>query len=335
MKESYRGIDLLKYIVAFLVVGIHLLPFKDINDSVSWLFTDVICRIAVPFYFISAGYFLYGKGINRIIKYVKRILTLYIIYTILYIPMILIEYRAKGFTVKQMAVTFFKESLFKGSYTHLWFFPALSIGACLCYLLFRYVSNVKIVTGVITIFYFVGVLGNEFQFLFRDTMDFYYEIFFTTRNGVFFAFPLIAIGYMLRIPSFNWIIERCAAVSTLLICLMLFVAEKYLCFTIVGDKMGNDMSIFLLPLSVVIFSNAVSSNRICINTEYLRGQSTLIYGFHMLVNFICAKIWIRLPISVNSLMNYIAVSILSALIAVYIYKISKKTNIGSNLKYLY
>ena len=63
--KYYPGIDIIKFIGAFLVIMIHTTPFAE-NQGGSVLtlnefFKDYICRIAVPFYFVAAGFFLFKK----------------------------------------------------------------------------------------------------------------------------------------------------------------------------------------------------------------------------------------------------------------------------------
>ncbi|MBQ6387267.1 MAG: acyltransferase [Ruminococcus sp.] len=56
-KEYYYGIDLAKLMGAFLVVSIHTTLFMDVDQQVYTLYTDYVTRFAVPFFFISSGFF--------------------------------------------------------------------------------------------------------------------------------------------------------------------------------------------------------------------------------------------------------------------------------------
>ena len=53
-----NSIDLFKFVAALLVVAIHTEPFRDINDTVNFVFSQILCRSAVPFFAICTGYFL-------------------------------------------------------------------------------------------------------------------------------------------------------------------------------------------------------------------------------------------------------------------------------------
>lgn len=53
-------IDLMKFICSILVVSIHTSPFKGININLHNGYS-IITKLAVPFFFITAGYFLFRK----------------------------------------------------------------------------------------------------------------------------------------------------------------------------------------------------------------------------------------------------------------------------------
>ena len=60
-KKEYRALDFLKFVAAFLVVAIHIPPFEEIAPVFSHEFQQVICRMAVPFFFVCTGYFIGEK----------------------------------------------------------------------------------------------------------------------------------------------------------------------------------------------------------------------------------------------------------------------------------
>ena len=60
-KKEYRALDFSKFVAAFLVAAIHIPPFEEIAPVFSHEFQQVICRMAVPFFFVCAGYFIGEK----------------------------------------------------------------------------------------------------------------------------------------------------------------------------------------------------------------------------------------------------------------------------------
>ena len=76
-KLHYPWIDHVKYIVSFLVLIIHFRPLSDYNSVIDFSSAHILARIAVPFFFISSGYFIGVNGLSKenVIKSVKRILS--------------------------------------------------------------------------------------------------------------------------------------------------------------------------------------------------------------------------------------------------------------------
>ncbi|MCD8018653.1 MAG: acyltransferase [Clostridiales bacterium] len=203
--KEYTSLDIARFIAAFLVMAIHLLPFESINENFSLFFINTICRVAVPFYFMCSGFFISGAGKIRMLRYIKRLVIMYFLYTIIYFPLEVLELRIEYDTFFEATIGFVQKIIFSGSYTHLWYFPSLIFGVLLVYLLHTVfkVKNIKIIIPLIIILYVLGVIGDEFKALASSSPiskwgNLYYNIFVTTRNGLFFAFPLIECGYLIR-----------------------------------------------------------------------------------------------------------------------------------------
>ena len=56
-KKVYSNIDLLKFFFSFFIIMIHTSLFADVNTTVDYIFVNIITRIAVPFFFLSSGFF--------------------------------------------------------------------------------------------------------------------------------------------------------------------------------------------------------------------------------------------------------------------------------------
>ena len=54
-------IDLLRFIMALLIVALHSSPFLDYNPYVSYFFSQVLSRLGVPFFAAITGYYLIPK----------------------------------------------------------------------------------------------------------------------------------------------------------------------------------------------------------------------------------------------------------------------------------
>ena len=69
--KRYDAVNILRMVCAYLVMVIHLMAFQVFGDGARYVTSEFICRIAVPFFFITSGYFLYPK-VNKE-GYLKKI----------------------------------------------------------------------------------------------------------------------------------------------------------------------------------------------------------------------------------------------------------------------
>lgn len=87
-KKEYVMIDYFRIMCAIAVVALHLKPLEDINRYADYFLSNVLTRVCVPYFFVASGYFLSNK-INewsRVKIYVTRILRLYLVYSLIYLP---------------------------------------------------------------------------------------------------------------------------------------------------------------------------------------------------------------------------------------------------------
>lgn len=92
---EYRILDLMKFVMAVVVIAIHIRPEVSFsNHSVKIIF-EGIYSLAVPFFFMASGFLLFRKaripledvGKARILSYLKRMLKLYVVWTLIYLPL--------------------------------------------------------------------------------------------------------------------------------------------------------------------------------------------------------------------------------------------------------
>lgn len=136
-KARNCSIDIFRYFCAVLVVAIHTHPLKTHSFLADFVGVEIFGKIAVPFFFIVAGYFYtrkLEKGQPAFLSYLKRILTTYSLWSAVYVILSYVNY-------KKSVIEFIKETIEKfftsGSYYHFWYFPALIFGLCVTTLLFK------------------------------------------------------------------------------------------------------------------------------------------------------------------------------------------------------
>lgn len=210
-KSNYKLIDLLKFICALLVIGIHTRPFQKSSGLLDELFYYDISNYAVPFFYACTGYFLIIKRPEndlhtKLILRCKKTLKIYLHWSAVYLPLTAIGWLVEG---KQKPVYLLRclfNFLFVGenfySWT-LWYLNGLIFALLLIDILNKKFSIEKI-TVIGFFMYFAGIaltissncMDNLPLFLAKP-IDLYFSLFITTRNGLFISFTFVAIGMLI------------------------------------------------------------------------------------------------------------------------------------------
>lgn len=195
-----NNLDILKIVLAFLVVALHIFPvskLEGIAGLISYEIASGITRIAVPTFFLISGYFLRNKLEDKtyLFKYAKRILLLYLVWQLIYVPDLIRFYNLGWFSHFELVL-----KLIYG-YWHLWYLLASVIAVALLYVSRQLTLKIKGI--VIVLLLSIGYsyqIAYQSGFLHDLDAQFVYEIMGTTRNFVFFAFPMMLIGTLYE----NW-----------------------------------------------------------------------------------------------------------------------------------
>jgi surface polysaccharide O-acyltransferase-like enzyme len=182
-----NSLDAVKVLMALFVISIHTITP---GDEVKYLLTQGFARTSVPFFFITAGYFISTKDDSVVLhKAIKRLLILYFSWCLFYSPFITYDvYNSSNSTYSAVVNTLYQ--LLKG-WRHMWFMPAMILGI----ILYLYLKNKK---GVYIIALALYILGIVIQ---NSVTQSQYSILYY-RNFITFGFPLIALGSFIRHQSF-------------------------------------------------------------------------------------------------------------------------------------
>jgi len=289
-KKEYFAVDCLKFIASYLVLGIHFMIFADVNKQLNYWTTQILCRLAVPFFFVASGYFMANKlqDRKRTIGYLKRIFLMYMVYTLVYLPLLIDKYQRLEYTIKQCIEEFLYAFLIDGTYFHLWYFVAVIVATVILYILVNHVKlsdkKLLVFTGIL---YIIGTLGNAYRNIWVhvpvvDKMFTAYEsVFGTTRNGIFMGPFLLALGYLIRKHSGKIGYKRYWLYAILFFGLM--NVEEYFAKAITNHA-GQSM-LFVTPIVVVMFFLAACFIRVPEKLVpigvFLRNMGVVVYAFHM------------------------------------------------------
>ncbi|MFP7657401.1 acyltransferase family protein [Chryseobacterium proteolyticum] len=81
------SIDILKIVLAFFVVFLHMHLFQDTRPVLGFVLVNGVFRMAVPTFLIITGYyFYYVDNTQKLKKWLIRTFLLYLIWSLVYIP---------------------------------------------------------------------------------------------------------------------------------------------------------------------------------------------------------------------------------------------------------
>lgn len=338
---NYNNLDILKYISAILIMILHLRPFLNFSDQLDLAFNNIITRICVPIFFIITGYFVAKKekdNQNYVKDYIKKTIPLYLMWSLLYVPIIIatiIQYLPTindyliSLNISFPLLLFLLILLFPiiilialvytGTYYHLWYFPAIILSLLVLRkwkkrfgiksLLF--ISFLLLLFGATETYY--GILPLSI----KELLSYYYNIFFTTRNFLFFGLFYVVIGYYMGTKE-NIYSKYCF--SKLIISIFFLVFEAILLHDV--DRLNSNILISCVPLTYYLFVSTIYiTNNLKTNFQFGK-LSKYYYLIHPMTIFIIStlfKVIINYPY-----LNILLVLMITHVVAILIIKLKNK-----------
>ena len=199
--RNYRGIDLFRIAAAFLVVAIHTSPLASYSETADFILTREIARTAVPFFFMTTGFFVLGD-FRRTKAFLKKTALIYAACVALYLPVNVYAGRLDGLTLGGL----FTQLFFEGTFYHLWYLPAALLGVLLAsFLLDR--LGLKGALAAAAALYCAGLLGDSYYGLISNVpplkaaVNAAISVTGYTRNGIFFAPLFLLLGHRIKISA--------------------------------------------------------------------------------------------------------------------------------------
>ncbi len=289
-------LDAVKLVCALLVAAIHVPPLSSVNWVLNFGVVNCAARVAVPFFFVSSSYFVFLKAYDSktcaidkraVLKYVLRILRLYAIWSVIYMPF---AYINSGSTNFLKFSPYYALGFFCGtSYGHLWYLGAVIYA----YLILLALLSLRIKPRTIAVFsltlYCLGVLTQSWYGLIEplthypqvhSALLFLKSVFGTARNGLCEGLLFIMIGMFFAVRPFKLSVKRAVlflALSFFLLCAEVFALAK------LGWIREYDMYIGLIPTVFFLFYVSITV-KLPDSPIYkkIRTLSSLIYYIHMI-----------------------------------------------------
>lgn len=203
-KKTFVLIDFFKMLCAILIIFLHTGIFLSVSSPLQMLTRNTVMTIAVPFFFTVSGFFFFKKLVsvndvkNVFKKNERRIIQLYLIYSVIYFPFVLRGWMKNGFSGKTVLL-YIRDIFLVGSFSTIWYLLALIVGFALAYVLYKKIG-IKKAFYLSLLFYAFGVAISSYYGLVEkiplvnDIVNMYYTIFVSVKNGVTFGLVYILLG---------------------------------------------------------------------------------------------------------------------------------------------
>lgn len=272
-RKQYSSIDLLKYICAVLIIILHLRPFLHGDSAADLFFNNIVSRIGVTSFFVITGYFAAEKEKKDpfyIRRYIRGLLPLYLCWSAVYLPALVVlglqnmdvispyldmiripRLLLPLAAVLGLAAAIAVMLLYSGTYYHLWYFPALMLDL---WIISKWkkkfrpaallaVSFILLAFGATETYF--GLLPSDVQGFLQN---FYYGVFFTTRNFLFFGLFYVTMGYCI---SYYGKEKARYSVLKLLASFGLLAAEAFFLRTVI--RLNSNIMFACIPCTYYLF----------------------------------------------------------------------------------
>ena len=275
-KLNYQNLNILKYISSILIIILHLRPFLNYSNELDLAFNNIITRICVPIFFIITGYFVAKKekeNKNYIKKYIKKTIPLYFAWSLLYIPVIIgtiiqylpiiNEYISKInitlplliiLSIILLPIIVLIALCYTGVYYHLWYFPAI-IFSLIVLKKWKQKFNIKYLLIISFILLLLGATETYYGVLplsIKRILSYYYNIFFTTRNFLFFGLFYVVLGYYVGTKEKAYS-KYCFL--KLIVSFFLLTFEAILLHD--TDRLNSNILLSCIPLTYYLFISSI------------------------------------------------------------------------------
>ncbi len=191
--QQYKSLDVAKIIAAILVVAIHT-QLQCGTDAGYYI--RCFCRIAVPFFFVCSSFLFWTKK-SSIKKYTKRILLLYLIWLILFLPYVVKNFFLNGQSIVHCFAMFVHSLVFHNTFHASWYLMSSVIAMNLVYRLSKRFTNKKLLITGIALFVFSLLSCSYYGLIDKIGIASWYSVLnriFVPSNSFFVAFIYVVIG---------------------------------------------------------------------------------------------------------------------------------------------
>lgn len=284
MLERNVSLDILKLMMAVMVVGLHAEFLGDFSELGRYLTVNGIFRVAVPIFLIINGFYFYPVIINNN-QYVwlKRVFILYLFW--------MIFYSWYWFYVPELSIVGVIKFIdkFVIGFWHLWYLSGL-LGAAIVLNFFKKRTS-AFLCALITLMFLVGVFiqyAGHYHLVENPSIDHWLNLPWSHRNFLLFSLPFFCSGYLINKHSLQNKITDNSALALSVLGLALLLAESYINFRQASEDRYFDNFFSLLFACPAVFIFFIKQN-IMGRSKQISLYSSAIYYIHALVLLLLSK----------------------------------------------
>lgn len=321
-KENLDIIDITKFVMSFMVVGIHTLG----NNGIYPLF-----RIAVPLFFMISSYLFFfnitfdKNGDKKLKKFCIRNIKLYIFWFIVLSPIFLYFGNYLRGNILLNVIKLVIKIIFGSSFVASWYIVALIIDISFIYFFIKSNQNFKVMLLVSFFIYIICCLNSNYRNLLSEkSIIVMINIIYpgTIYNSFLVGLFWVSLGYIFTQKN---IYDKKICKIGLLFSILLLMGEYHV-VTKYHLTVDNDCYFMLIPVCYFIFKILVNckwkSKKV--NTKLLRKYSTIIYCIHGSLAQIVGYYLIFEINFINNILKFFIVMIMSLVLANIICKLEKR-----------
>jgi len=314
--ERSVSLDICRLILTIMVVGLHVGLLHEYNELISFLLVDGLFRISVPIFFIINGFYFYkvveNGGVRR---WLFRMLGLYVVWMLFYMPFWMNVSELSGETAKDLITKIFF------GYYHLWYVAGTLYAGALLYVVRKYDHFYMVVmsTTLFLIGVFIQYSGNYGVFEVLSIAK-YFNYDFFHRNFLFFAFPFVSLGFLINKFTIYKELSSSAVYFFVIVGFILLMTESYFNGSNQNRVGGFDNYLSLVVVAPAVFL-ACLKNKIPApkNTKFIATYCSSVYFIHVFVLFEARNYFL-----LNSIALFVFVLVVSAVLSVGLVGLNKK-----------
>lgn len=267
------SLDLLKFAMACMIVGLHAGVFSDINRTISLVLSQSIFRIIVPTFLLINGFYFFKTTENKkCTSWFYHVVGLYLFW--------MLVYSYFWFTPGSISISKIVYVIFTGHF-HLWYVAGM-IGAAITLLLINKINTSTLV--IMTLLTFAAGLIIQYlgySHILQNTMlDSVFNKPSSHRNFLLFSFPFFSTGFLLNKFEIHKKISPKTAFMLSIAGFIILGLEAYGNVTNFGtQQFDNSLATLLLCPAIIIL---MMNTKISGHSKNIALYSSGIYFVHKL-----------------------------------------------------